>query len=505
MEDILDMTYTVPTDSLGRQVGLFKNFSRCSDDFLLKIKNSMSLSMELAQLKLCRDSYLKNRRSDINLSTLYLFDEIVKAAKMLAQNQTIENLFFSDRDMFDTYKDLFEKHSLLCGEKISPLSLGSAAAVGSKYMSMIGLPTKERVEPSSFLPENTVFSIVLPSVDISPEEYDLLVKQLIFDDEIADRILRLKRIDCRGIAYTLSDMALGISADISSIFSIPQPHELSYLATECHSKYILATNKEDISVVSAAAEELGLTVLCFAKALSVPVFSISPRAHISLSTDINLIRELGHSLFPQSIELSLDCKKNFIDAINEAIDALLPILAQGANLQDIVLSANYGVSIYANKAPLGSYLASILGVYRIVCELCVPNTCKVRYSSNEDLSLSVSAYNKNGHSALSSCFSRPFSGVYLLSFNYTENALPDFESLRGMCSFIGELNTSGAIISARAIHTSISETLDAMQATCKIALEPNAAEILSSDMKGIIVESAIPLKTGILLGSVMQN
>lgn len=502
MEDLANMTNSVPTDSLGRYVGLFRNFSRCSDNFLLDIKSSLGLGMDVSELKLCRSSYLKSMRNDISLSALYLFDEIVKGAKQLSQNQTIADVFFGDKDLIDTYNDLFEKHCLLCGENISPLSLTSAATVASRYMSMIGLPPKAQRTEVSFLEENTAFSIILPTDELSSKEYEPLVKKLIFEQDITDRILRLKAIDSRGIAAALSDMAAGIYADIYSIPCMPEHPELSHLATECHSRYIIATKKEDIAQISELAEELELSVSYFAKAISTPIFSLLQREHISFSADIYLLRELGASAAPQSFELGADCRQSFLDAVNSTIDAILPVLAESADLQDVVLSADYSFSTYADKAILGASLASILGVYRAVCELCVPNSCKVRYPNKTDISFPVNAQRKEGLPKLSSYFSRSFSGVYLLSFNYTKNTLPDFESLRGMCSFIKELSASGAIISARAVNGSVSEALDAMQSTHQIILEESASDILSSNVRGIIVESSIPLKAGILLGSI---
>ena len=502
MEDLADMTYSVPTDSLGRRVGLLRNFSRCSDKFLLDIKTSLGLEMSISELSLCRSSYANARKNDISLSTLYLFDEIAKGAKQLSQNQTITDVFFGDKDMLDTYNDLFEKHCLLCGEDISPLSLTSAASVASKYMSMIGLRSQLGNTEASFLEENTAFSIILPTDDISFEEYEALVKKLIFEQDISEKILRLKSIDSRGIAVALSDMAVGIYADIYSIPCMPEHPELSHLATECHSRYIIATKKEDIAQISELAEELGLTVSYFAKAISTPTFSLLQREHISFSADMALLRELGGSTVPQSFELGANHRQSFLDAVNSTIDSLLPALAESADLQDIILHTDYTFSADADKAPLGASLASILGVYRVICELCIPNSCRVRYSHKDELSLGVTSEQKDGLPKLPSCFSRSFSGVYLLSFDHTENTLPDFESLRGMCSFIKELCASGAIISAKAVNGSVSEALDAMQTAHRIILEKSAYDTLSSSTRGIIVESSIPLKTGILLGSI---
>ena len=187
MEDRSNPIPPSATDSLGRSVGILRNFSQCSDNFLLNIKNSLCLEMELHELKACRDSYSRSKRNDISLSTLYLFDGIVKGAKKLSVNKAIDNAFFVGLDIFDTYKDMFEKHCLLCGEDISPLSLNSAANVGPRYMSMIGLPCQGKNEFPSFLEENTAFSIILPTAEMSLEEYELLIKKLVFEQDIYER------------------------------------------------------------------------------------------------------------------------------------------------------------------------------------------------------------------------------------------------------------------------------------------------------------------------------
>lgn len=529
---------TFPTDSLGRRIGVVGGFVSYNDDALIRMINDLNLCMNISDLKFCKNYYYNAKQYNLPLSELYLLDAIAKATRNGASNSALSDIKFETSHAMETYKDLFSKHSDLCGGDPPPLSLSSSALVASKAMKKAGLsplpaPKLNILRSKNIkLPPETAFVIVLPKDEAEEERYYKNFSDFLSSENVREKIFSIKEISEKGIAFTLSEMADGIYADIFSIPCIPEQPELSHLATEAHGKIIFALSKQNIPLLTEIASEFSLSLSYFAKAIASTKFILLKRDHISLSLDMSLIRSLGYALHRseafvgedeaytnQSQPLDIIQRDNmrisiceakfhapcFLGALNTAVDTILPLCASGADIRNISVALKYSFTENNSNEQLGTDLSCILGVYRLLCELCVANDAIIEYSNATSISLSLVAYTNSYKCIIPNKFSSANTAVYLLSYNADENGIPDFESLRNMLKFYTSLLEVGAIKSARAVRGKLLDALEEMKGNADIVFEKISEGILDREFRGLIVESSIPLDTGILIGSVFVS
>ena len=524
------------------------------------MKNDLKLAMSPSTLSTCRNYYNNTKQSDIQLSEIYLLDEIIKGASLIPNTKTVIDLLASDEEIISTYNDLISKHHYVCGELKNPMSLGAISRVSSTYMKKVGvsfeqvsdkaiplftLENREKLfvtRNANRLPLETAFLILTPESENT--EYSSSFKAFSGTEAFSNLVLRAERIDARGIAYALSMMTEGILGDLYSIPELEYPSELSALATAHHGRVIIALHKSNIPTISAAAQAHGLNATYFAKSVRTNKLTLLNNRNISMSLDSALIRIIGNSVFgvtfnvgetvapatyerssvilktsrgrqmlgygdivslsgvfysPLRAELSRDY---FMSGINAVIDTLLPLIACGAKIGAISLTLKYILSSLKTQEDYGDALSAILGVYRALVELCVADSPEIEYTTDGASAINCLAKTKIPEKAAPSHFKRASDEVYLFSFNKAENGMPDFESFRGMCGLINELILSEKVSAVRAVSGKLSDTLEAMKGGFELVCNPLAANMLEESYQGFIVEANEPLFSGILLGSI---
>lgn len=514
-QKIIQASADFPKDSLGRRIGIVKNFSAYSNKMLEGMRGDLGLFMSHSDLVFCRNHYSRQGTSDITLGELYLLDELVKASRGFAKNAAVTELLTDNDDLRDTYSDFFQKYANLYGDDPLPPSLESAAGACSEYLYKIGvyrkapkqpheLSTDEKfsLKPSS-ITENTAFAMITPQAEM--DDYLSAVRAFMSVPEAEKAIIFARKIGSGGIAQTLCEMSCGIYADLQSVPDMPTPPELSHLVTECHGRVIIATKKRLLSALSEIAEQFGLSLAYFAKAVRSDKLTLSNSSNKKTQIDTALIRALYSSLEGKSFDLRGDAAKYFYRAANTVISAILPTVALGAERSRMRLRTTYRLPKSTASKSLGGSLATILGAYRVMCELCLPDTLGIEYTDTGDISFEASSYMSGNGIHIQDVFRKAGSYVYLLSFDRRASGLPDFASLRGMCDFYREKVVSGKVSSARAIDGTPSETVAKMEGEYRFCTAESAPDILGKHFDGLIVESSEPLNIGILLGKLAPN
>ncbi len=515
-ENINELKVSYPSDSLGRRIGTVKNFYAYTDQMLLNMRSDLDLFMSLADLRFCRKHYADRAQPSITLSELYLLDEIIKVSRFTAKNSAVTELLTDNDDVRETYDDLFSKHSLLSGDNPFPLSLDTAALISSKYMNRIGVvcngsipaslrPTLERLSarPSS-IAANTAFAIVTPLDDMEGD-YVSAVEAFVSDEAVTPSLICAATIGSGGIATTLSSLANGIYADIYSIPDMSDTPELSYLATHQHGRIILAMPRQALPTLAEIAKRYQLSLSYFAKAVVSDKFTLLKRDRTAMQIDTSLIRALGSSLQRGTFDVSGENAKYFYSAVDTAVSAILPTVCRETERSRICLATEYTFPERTHESSLGGSLATVLGAYRVMCELCLADTPKIGYSEDEKISFSAEAYAVGQEIQIPDRFLSPDSYLYLLSFDRHENGLPDFASLRGMCDFYRAEVIARKVKSAKAIDGRLSDTIAEMALDYRFAPAENISDMLSKSFDGIVVESSAPMRIGILLGKVEPN
>ena len=177
------------------------------------------------------------------------------------------------------------------------------------------------------------------------------------------------------------------------------------------------------------------------------------------------------------------------------------MIAAGVRRYDISLKVRYTLPDTVSDEALGASLASMLGVYRVMSELYISGESAVGYTSEGEPSVAVAAFSSSKNTRVLKKLIKENSGVYLLSFDSSECGLPSFESFRGMCDFYRECVDNRYALSAAAVNGSIKDTLDAMRSDFECKLAESAEPFLNKAVCGIIVESEIPMRHGVFLGS----
>ena len=501
-----------PTDSLGRRVATVKGFSDYNDKTLSEMMADLDLFMSLSDLAFCRDHYALRGRNDISLSEIYLLDELVKASRKMLRSASVTELLTDNSDIRETYSDLYEKHRYLRGDSPLPLSLETAANTCSEYLCKIGAYNRQERKniPScaeeklslnmSSIAQNTAFVMLTPT----EENEDYLPSALEFIAEAEDAIICAREIDSCGIASALADMADGVYTDLSAI-PATSVFELSHLVTECHGRIVIATKKELLPELIAIAEGFGLSLTYFAKAVSSDTLTARCTNGRMISVDTALIRALRSSLRAERFELCQDASEYFYRAVSTTVSAILSAVCLGSDRSQIRLNTRYLFPSAPSPSACSFALATVLGAYRVMCELCLPDIPKTKYRDDDGVYFDATAYISIGRSYIPREFSAERSYVYLLSFDRTESSLPDFSSFRSMCDFYRTCVITSRVISANAIEDTPRNTIAKMDTLCRFCAAENISDILDRRLQGMIVESSDPLKFGILLGKVAPN
>ncbi len=495
-------------DSFGRITGTAKSFFNYSAASLQKLGELISLTMSAEELELCRNHYRKKGLSDISFSELYLLDEISKVSHSLSQNATIDDIYTDNLTVIETFNDLVSKHTFIGDGTIEPLSLSTLSNVAAKYMDKVGLEYKEQeittspIGISAFLdtrviyPE-TAFILITPlNEDV---DYDTAINALSGYDIFYQNLISARFVDKFGIAVALLKMSNGIFADIFALPEVGEHPELSQLATLHHGRLIAALPKQILPALSEAAKGLGLRLSYFAKSALGEKITLYTREHISMSLDSEMMLALANKTYNTDVKILGENQLNsFLKASDSVTDAIMPLLADGNLPEDISLLVRYTLpSSYVSTEAV----STILGTYRSIVELCIPNKAEIYFSDYDEVKAECSAHSDNS-ALLPTMFSMAGNNVYFISYNTSDNGLADFDSFRKMYKFLSKLYESENIYSTKAINGNIIEALEEMKGEFDFEFSSEAISLGEKAQKGIIIESDNEQKYAIPLGKI---
>ena len=536
-------------------------FSMLPDNALEDFKRSHELFMSIEELRRCRDYYKEKGYVDISETTLRLLDSISAEIRKNTDNILITSFEADSKDIFETYVDLASKQNKLSRIKNAPLPMSAIADVANGYSKITrkrtpafidmsatynadGTPTFPAIDyickTQVALPPATALVLVYPTEKMSKASYMRAVNSFISCDGLSDKIILTRQISHGGILKTLSSIASGVLLNIHALPDMPKAGDLSHLTGAHHGRFIIAINKANIEFATILAEYYGLSITYFAKTIFGDKLVFIPANNISDTVDLPLVRILtsaktAHNartkesssaitdplpLFNSKGEPSAACgalilrgdsfgavcatrlgDTPFCASMNAAIHAVLPIIASGVDRSDIALRVRYTLSERTDEASLGESISAMLGIYRVMSELYLSGESTVEYTDRTDPSVAVTAFSNKKNAKVLKKLIQENSGVYFLSFDRTERGMPSFESFRAMCDFHSECLKNKSILSAAAVIGSVENTLKKMSSDFECKIHDSARPFLNGAVSGIIVESSVPLRHGVFLGS----
>lgn len=489
-----------PYDSLGRRIGIANNFALFTDTQLSSMKNELGLFMGIEQLKFIRDHYKNTKQTAILLEEVYLLDEIFKASGNINENALIYEVSTENKELASVYEDLLQKRRVTAGDNAPMMSLSDAANVYSLYSQSIGLTPKEASLQKEKLSFDDKTAFIYLYSESNDSEYDKNAMEFISTEAFSNLAYLAKKIDKRGIAYALATLSDGIYADLHSIPDLNVTPELSHLATEAYGKYIVATKKENIDILSELAQEFSLKCSYFARAYSNKKFTLRKVGRTQMSLDTSLILHLGNYKYKGAFYLD---DEDYVKRQNELVDTLLPSLANGAALDEISISAKYDFSENASDEHIkGRALSAVLGTYRAEVELCVAaKKAEVNYTDIEYPEAKFSSCcNKKQKLELSDIHTDAY--IYFLSFNKNENGTPDYNSLRTMCKTVKNLIDSDCVLYSLSLVGCLQDAINELLRYLNVGISKKLPFALDEKLSGILVISTAEIKNAMFLGMV---
>ncbi len=389
---------------------------------------------------------------------------------------------------------------------------------------------KSKQNPTSLLSgqlsENTVFAIIYSKCNRAEylDKYNTLVSTSAFKKNSQKAV----EINELGILTALLTLTHGVSIDMTALpFDSSKEGELSTLVSCGKGYYIIAFNVDNEDALAEAASECDLELYVFAKNINKHYVVINNGIK-EYNVKQSLFRSIAETVHTYSVKIekesfsptdytddfSVNCadgsnctqndifistlysndNSNFVKGINVVIDSVLPLLLNGIDRRNIGLTFKYGLP--ASITSIGKGLALILGAYRAMMELCIPDKySSLVFNDLDNSSVLCTAYGAGSDKNVPKTFVGEGEHVYLLTFARQSNSnpelMPDFDDLRKMCDHIAYLSENGDIKSARTFNGSIKDTVTAM---CNKDIEfiPNDTELFADNLyaQGIIIETS---------------
>lgn len=384
------------------------------------------------------------------------------------------------------------------------------------------------------LANNTAIVIVCPDAEngVGEDGFETALSLLTETDEFKSSVISALRIGKCGIASALASMASGLFVDMERIPGLPRPLELSFLAGLHAGAALLTMKRENTDRVIGVAASLGLCASYFAKAtnsgrlvlrhennspMSLSTAFIRSFTNISRACRCNVPHEEYTSFSSSGGMLTnaesgalagKDCGGHysigniisgvaysvpgtggaFMQAVDTVLRAVLEVLSHGAHRRRITLTLKYSLS----SSDMGRNLALILGAYRVMTELCLPDiNSSTETAESSSASLFCAAYSDVGNMRINRNFTSVNNKIRFLSFDRDADGLPDFAGLRKACDTLKKLIDDGKVLSVAPVFGNSGDTLS-MMSTDKTGFSPSAdagdAKI-PSGLSGFIVET----------------
>jgi len=342
-------------------------------------------------------------------------------------------------------------------------------------------------------------------------DYEEAISAFCADPELTPLYSNTLRVGRYGLIGTLTWQCGGVLADLSRLpDTAEEPMPLSRLADGYEGCLLLSAPRANTPFLSELAPRHGLRATYFAKATDSGRFCTLSETRPSVNWRLSFLRTLLEGktrrdcLLPkeelrsvcrhrplllqdrtgecrplmaatawQAGRLTLSCaygeveQNGFSVGINTALDALLGVIASGADRRCVGLSFSYSFPAeQAGDDSLANSLALLLGAYRVMIELACPEEAsQVRFAAGVP-SLACTAFSPLNHPPISSLASARESRLVFLSVIRTADGLPDFEQFRRLCDRFYTLCREGKVLAARAVLGDLSDAVGTMTKDC---------------------------------------
>lgn len=452
---------------------------------------------------------------------LCFFDAIFCASRTDAKNVKITEISTEDKEVARTFLDVCEKTAYVrqdttlspldilnvSSEYLNTLSVRAPKTVGTgqdfsisdengSVLVSLGFDeeelrygyvkknasAKQENENDKYLPEGTDIFLV----SATSEDYDRLAENGEFCNlKVADTT-----IDKKGLLYSVLRLCLGAEVSIDA-------HPLQSLVTDFCGERIVAVKNDCFDKLAELGEEYGIAFTKVATSLKIPTAKIiTPDGEINIragflrrifSFDEKIcVKISSEQISPTKYEKlfydnttkkhefydAIEVKNHIVSArktsqlsfgngINTVLDSLFALLAAGADRR----KAGINIKMSVCRENLEDGISAILGAYRAVMELCLPQINSEFVFSDENYIICTAFAPKvkdalNMNTADTSCEGN---SLYLLSFKRFDNSLPrympDFEGIRKMCDRLYSAISDGTILSVRAVNGTVYEVV----------------------------------------------
>ena len=474
---------------------------------------------------------------------LYLFDAIFKASSKDIRNTKISEVLTADKEISLSFLDACEKAEYLGKEAALPISdilkissdylltldakapstvsKGKSITVsneGGKELTCLGIDREkpprygyvkeietDLSEPKEYLPEGANIYLV----SANDENYSRLTDSR----EFCELTLAAKAIDEKGMLYAILGLCYGAQIDLCR--SLPE------LVTAFHGKMTVAVSSENEDAFINLAESCEATAIKVATALDIPsarivsadgeinirsgflrrLFCFEEKLSVKISSGqiaptkyeklfYNTIDSQDKLELAQAIEVNdhtvsarYTKELSFASGMNAVLDSLFALLAKGADRRKSGIS----IKLCMRRESIANGVAALLGAYRAIMELCLPEINSEVVFSDEDYIL-CTAFARNEEYSPFTENEENETRLYLLSFARDNASLPrympKFSEIRSMCDYLFDAIKVGAVLSARAINGTLSDATDGMT-----VIYQNSNISQSTVAQGFIIEA----------------
>lgn len=394
--------------------------------------------------------------------------------------------------------------------------------------------TQSKLNPS----HNTI--VMLYPTDNEDSDYLNKVNNFLALPEITPMISDHKII---GNEYGLFDIFInednGIFVNLSNIPEIEKDENgkvlyLTSLISDCIGKHIFSTSNASVGIINRIAESYSLNACIIAIRNNTKLFSFESIKNPAFSFELSFLKKLTE--FPEHREYIFTDEStspfgtrenvyltdnrslarqthraerilNFGAVMASAtarslnnsphksaaltvIDAINTLISKGVSKNSITLSIHYSLLRGTDDShELGKNLASILGAYRSMIELCVSDaTPQISYNLNAR-SIVVLASAKPPKRQIKSNFSNQNTYIYFYALSFSESGLPDYEKYRSFIKYYYSLIEKDSILSAISVNENFSTVLQSLSQNTSLEYDENFNETLLAKTHGIIFET----------------
>ena len=172
------------------------------------------------------------------------------------------------------------------------------------------------------------------------------------------------------------------------------------------------------------------------------------------------------------------------------MDSINALIAKGIYKNSISLSIHYSLLCGTDESrELGKNLASVLGAYRSMIELCIAdNEPQIDYNTQKR-SITVLASAKSPKKQIKSTFSNGASHIYFYKQSFSEDGLPDYQSYRDFIKHLFSLFEDDIILSAISVNENFLTVFQNASQNSNVLLESNFDLSSLMDAHGILFET----------------